>query len=79
VKPPEVFRARFSRLLHLTRAQEAAPGERVLAPGDLEQEAARERLEAESLWRARPVLRRNLSRSAPYRLTTSVVARYRPR
>ncbi len=42
---PEVFRARLSRLLHLTRAQEAAPGERVLAPGDLEQEAERERLD----------------------------------
>jgi ureidoglycolate dehydrogenase (NAD+) len=42
---PEVFRARLSRLLHLTRAQEAAPGERVLAPGDLEQEAERERRE----------------------------------
>jgi len=40
---PEVFRARLSRLLHLTRAQEAAPGERVLAPGDLEQEAERDR------------------------------------
>ena len=45
VKPPEVFRARLSRLLHLTRAQEAAPGERVLAPGDLEQEAERDRLD----------------------------------
>jgi len=42
---PEVFRARLSRLLHLTRAQEAAPGQRVLAPGDLEQEAERERAE----------------------------------
>ena len=42
---PEVFRARLSRLLHLTRTQEAAPGARVLAPGDLEQEAERERAE----------------------------------
>ena len=32
------------RLLQLTRAQEAGAGERVLAPGDLEQEAATERL-----------------------------------
>lgn len=42
---PELFRARLSRLLHLTRAQESAPGARVLAPGDLEQEAERERAE----------------------------------
>ncbi len=41
---PEVFRSRLSRLLQLTRAQEAGAGERVLAPGDLEQEAATERL-----------------------------------
>src|SRR5690242_19446918 len=42
---PALFRARLSRLLHLTRAQEAAAGARVLAPGDLEQEAERERAE----------------------------------
>ncbi len=42
---PEAFRARLSRLLQSTRAQEAAPGARVLAPGDLEQEAERERTE----------------------------------
>jgi LDH2 family malate/lactate/ureidoglycolate dehydrogenase len=41
---PEVFRSRLSRLLNLTRAQEAGAGERVVAPGDLEQEAERERL-----------------------------------
>ena len=42
---PEIFRARLSRLLELNRAQEAAPGARVLAPGDLEQEAERDRTE----------------------------------
>jgi ureidoglycolate dehydrogenase (NAD+) len=42
---PEAFRARLSRLLQSTRAQEAAPGARILAPGDLEQEAERERTE----------------------------------
>jgi LDH2 family malate/lactate/ureidoglycolate dehydrogenase len=41
---PEVFRARLSRLLDHTRAQEAAAGERVVAPGDPEQAAERERL-----------------------------------
>ena len=43
---PMVFRARLSRLLHQVRAQEPAPeaaAGRVLAPGDPEQEAERER------------------------------------
>lgn len=42
---PAAFRARLSQLLRLTRAEDAAPGERVVAPGDLEQEAEREREE----------------------------------
>ncbi|HEV7519063.1 MAG TPA: Ldh family oxidoreductase, partial [Thermoanaerobaculia bacterium] len=42
---PEAFRARLSRLLAFVREQEAAPGGRVINPGDLEREAERERTE----------------------------------
>jgi LDH2 family malate/lactate/ureidoglycolate dehydrogenase len=40
---PGAFRARLSHLLALVRDQEAAPGERVVNPGDLEREAEAER------------------------------------